>query len=176
MVVAVGSDHAGYELKQEILGYLRACATMTLHFSASAGRADARRRPPWAEAPGPAGFVARSLHTKGYARRSRLAIRPGSLQQDAKVLLRRPLAERVLRKVRGRLCGPSASARIEFEKGTVICPEPKNVGNYSPATGARRILTFLKKKTSGTQMKQTIARYRKLSTKAISLACLLTIP
>jgi hypothetical protein len=44
------------------------------------------RAPLWAATPGPAGFVARSSQTKGYARRSRLAIGPGSLQQNAHVI------------------------------------------------------------------------------------------
>jgi len=45
-----------------------------------------------AAAPRPAGFVARSSHTApGIARRSRLAIGPGSLQQNVKLFLREPL-------------------------------------------------------------------------------------
>ena len=47
--------------------------------------------PPWAAAPRPAGFVARSLQTKQYARRSRLAIGPGSLQQNVQVIYARIL-------------------------------------------------------------------------------------
>src|SRR5437667_1050396 len=56
-----------------------------------------RRCPPAAAplraaAPRPAGFVARSSHTApGIARRSRLAIGPGSLQQNVKLFLREPL-------------------------------------------------------------------------------------
>jgi hypothetical protein len=71
-------------------GQMQGAATQAMPLSIVEERQRSRclpaAAPLWAAARRPAGFVARSLHTKEYARRSRRVSEPGGQQQSVNVI------------------------------------------------------------------------------------------